>query len=252
MTDPITEADLLGYVDDQLDMTRRIEVEDYLAHHPEDAARVMADLRARDALRLSFASMPAAPMRTLDAARRLERALAWREVGLRMQRVAAIALLIGMGWFGHSQVGLAITDSEASPKPPGFVQDALHSHRTALLRARMVSQPETTQYDPTEIARETGIHLPPLPRDWQVLDAQVFPSRDGYGVEVEIDAGDLGRASLFAAQVSGFDMIAPTLARFDQARTVYWQTGQLAYALTGTGSERAIERAAIRLSSRLP
>jgi anti-sigma factor RsiW len=252
MTDPITEADLLGYVDDQLDMTRRIEVEDYLAHHPDDATRIMADLGARDALRLALAtSITPAPMRTIDAARRLERALAWREIGQRMQRAAAIALLIGTGWFAHSQVGLGITDSEASPKPPGFVEDALHSHQTALLRARMVSQPETTQYDPVEITRETGIQLPPLPREWRVLDTQVFPSGDGYGIEVEIDAGDLDRASLFAAQVPGFDVIAPTVARFDQARTVYWQTGQLAYALTGAGDERAIERAAIRLASKL-
>ena len=39
MSDPITEADLLAYVDDQLDVPRRIEVEDYLAHHPAAAMR---------------------------------------------------------------------------------------------------------------------------------------------------------------------------------------------------------------------
>jgi anti-sigma factor RsiW len=253
MTDPITETDLLGYVDDQLDMTRRIEVEDYLARHPEAAARIMADLRARDALRLACAApMPPARPQTLDAGRRLQRSLAWREAGLRLRRVAAVALLIGAGWFAHGQVGLGITDSEASPKPPPFVEDALHAHQTALLRARMDSQPEAAQYDPAEIARETGIRLPALPREWQVLDAQVFPSRDGHSVEMEVEAGDLGRASLFAAQVPSFNVIAPTTARFDQARTVYWQTGQLAYALTATGPERAIERAALSLSSRLP
>jgi anti-sigma factor RsiW len=34
MSDPITEADLLAYVDDQLDPARRIEVEEHLAHNP--------------------------------------------------------------------------------------------------------------------------------------------------------------------------------------------------------------------------
>jgi anti-sigma factor RsiW len=58
----------------------------------------------------------------------------------------------------------------------------------------------------------------------------------------------LGRVSLFAAHVSAFNVIAPTLARFDDTRAVYWQTGQLAYALTGTGNDKAIEQAAIRLS----
>lgn len=252
MSDPITEADLLAYVDDQLDVARRIEIEDYLAHNPAAAARVMADLKDRDALRLAFASdLPRPPEATLQLASQLERALAWRELSLRLRRVAAVIALIGFGWFAHGQVGLGITDSEASPKPPAFVEDALHSHETALLRARMVSQPEVAEYDPAEILAETGIRLPALPEDWQVRDAQVFPSRDGHSIEIAIDAGDLGRMSLFAARVPGFDVLDPTLARFDNAKAVYWQTGSLAYALTGTASDKAIEKAANRLSSKL-
>jgi anti-sigma factor RsiW len=185
----------------------------------------------------------------LEAARRLERGLAWRGFGLRLRRIAAVVALLGLGWLAHAQVGLfGITDSEASPKPPAFVEDALHSHRTALLRARMTSQPEATTYDPAEILVETGIRLPELPSDWRILDTQVFPSRDGHSVEMTIEAGNLGRASLFAAQVPGFNVIAPTVARFDETKAVYWQTGQLAYALTGTASERAMERIALRLA----
>jgi anti-sigma factor RsiW len=252
MSDPITEADLLAYVDDQLDPARRIEVEEHLAQNPDAATRVMADLKDRDTLRLIHAGplpRPGEPM--LTAAIRLERALAWRELGLKLRRIAAVVTLIGFGWFAHGQVGLGITDSEASPKPPAFVEDALHSHETALLRARMVSQRETAEYNPSEILAETGIQLPPLPQGWQVRDAQIFPSRDGHSVEITVDAGDLGRVSLFAAHVPVFNVIDPTVAGFDEAKIVYWQTGQLAYALTGTGSDKAIERAALRLSRKL-
>jgi anti-sigma factor RsiW len=253
MSDPITEADLLAYVDDQLDVARRIEVEEHLAHDPEAAARIMADLKDRDALRLIHAApLPRPPEATLEAAGRLERGLAWQELTLKLRRMAAVVTLIGFGWFAHEQVGLGVTDSEASPKPHGFVEDALHSHETALVRARMVSQLETADYDPAEILAETGIQLPPLPDDWQVRDAQVFPSRDGHSVEIAVDAGDLGRVSLFAAQAPGFNVIAPTLARFDKAKAVYWQTGPLAYALTGTSSDKALERAATQLSRKLP
>jgi anti-sigma factor RsiW len=252
MFDPITEDDLHAYVDDQLDATRRIEVEEHLAQNPEAAARVMADLKDRDALRLAFqAELPRPAETMLEAARRLERGLAWREIGLRLRRIAAVVALIGFGWFAHGQVGLGITDSEASPKPPAFVEDAFHSHETALLRARMVSQPEVEAYDQTEILAETGIRLPALPEGWQVRDAQVFPSRYGHSVELVVDAGDLGRVSLFAAQAPAFNVIAPTLARFDKAKAVYWQTGPLAYALTGSGSDEAIEQAAIRLARKL-
>jgi anti-sigma factor RsiW len=186
-----------------------------------------------------------------EAAGRLERALGWRALGLRLRRVAAVVALIGFGWFAHAQIGLGITNSEASPKPPPFVEDALHSHETALLRARMVSQPEAADYDPAEILAETGIQLPSLPGEWRVLDAQVFPSRGGHSVEIVIDAGDLGRMSLFAARVPTFDVTAPSLVRFDRAKAVYWQTGPLAYALTGTGSDEVIKQAAIRLSRKL-
>jgi anti-sigma factor RsiW len=252
MSDPITEADLLAYVDDQLGAAKRIEVEDYLAHHPAAAMLVMADLKDRDALRLTFAAnLPRPPEVMFEAAGRLERALGWRALGLRLRRVAAVVALIGFGWFAHAQIGLGITNSEASPKPPPFVEDALHSHETALLRARMVSQPEAADYDPAEILAETGIQLPSLPGEWRVLDAQVFPSRGGHSVEIVIDAGDLGRMSLFAARVPTFDVTAPSLVRFDRAKAVYWQTGPLAYALTGTGSDEVIKQAAIRLSRKL-
>ena len=252
MSDPVTEADLLAYVDDQLAPARRIEVEEYLARDPESAARVMADLKDRDALRLLHAApLPRPPEATLGAAARLERVLAWKEFGLKLRRIAAVVALIGVGWFAHGQVGLGVTDSEASPKPPAFVEDALHSHETALVRARMASQTEAAGYDPAELLAETGVRLPPLPDDWHVRDAQVFPSRDGHSVEVAVDADDLGRVSLFAAHVPVFDVIDPTVARFDKSTTVYWQTGQLAYALTGTGSDKALERAATRLARKL-
>jgi anti-sigma factor RsiW len=252
MSDPITEADLLAYVDDQLDPARRIEVEEHLAHDPQAAARIMADLKDRDALRLLHAAPLDRPSELLlRSAARLERALAWQEFGLKLRRIAAVVTLIGFGWFAHGQVGLGVTDSEASPQPPAFVEDALHSHETSLLRARMVSQPEVEAYDPAEILAETGIRLPSLPEDWQVRDAQIFPSRYGHSIEIAIDAGDLGRVSLFAAQAPAFNVITPTSARFDKATAVYWQTGQLAYALTGTGSDKALERAALRLSRKL-
>jgi anti-sigma factor RsiW len=253
MTDPIADVELLGYVDDQLDVARRIEVEHYLAQNPDAAAQVMADLKARDLLRLAYSAEPKRPPeRMIEAASRLERSLSWQALSLKLRRIAAVVTLVGLGWFAHAQVGLfGITDSEASPKPPAFVEDALHSHETALLRARMASQREAGSYDPAEILVETGIRMPELPEGWHILDNQIFPSRDGHSVEMTVEAGSLGRISLFAARISEFNVIAPTVARFDDARAVYWQTGQFAYALTGTASERALERMALKLARKL-
>jgi anti-sigma factor RsiW len=251
MVDPITEADLHAFIDGQLDVTRQIEVEGYLAHRPEVAAQLMADMRARDVLKLAFADEPARPSRReLEAARRLERSFAWRQIGLRFRQAAAIALLIGIGWFAHDRAGVfEISDTEASPRPPAFVADALHSHETALLRARMVSQVATRAYDRTEILNETGITVPALPASWRVIDVQVFPAHEGHSIEVALDAQALGPASFFAARTSTFAVIAPTVARFPTSRTVYWQSGPLAYALTGSAPEPALRQAAAKLSN---
>jgi anti-sigma factor RsiW len=254
MTDPITEADLHAFVDGQLEVARRIEVEDHLASRPEVVARVIADMRTRDALMLVFGSGPATrpPERTMEAARRLERGLVWRRIGPRLQRAAAVAFLVGAGWLAHAQVGLfEISDSEAAPKPPAFVEDARHSHETALIRARMVSQHERPNYDPAEIRAETGIAVPTPPADWRVVDAQVFPSRFGHSVELVLDADALGRVSLFAARSPSFGVIAPTLARSAAGTTAYWQSGELVYALTGSAPEAAIQRAAAQLNTSL-
>jgi len=56
--EPITDVDLHAYVDDELPLVRRIEVEACICHHPEKAAHVMADLRIRDELRLALANAP--------------------------------------------------------------------------------------------------------------------------------------------------------------------------------------------------
>ena len=250
MTDPITATDLHAFVDDQLEMARRIEVEDYLSRHPDAAARVMADMRTRDALRLVLGVPPAGhpSMQVFDAARRLERGLLWRRIGSHVQRAAAIVLLVGAGWFAHAQVGLfEVADSEASPRLPAFVEDARHAHETALIRARMVSQPEVPDYDPVEIRAETGITLPVLPREWRIIDAQVFPSRFGHSVEISIEGEALGRMSLFAARSRRFGVTVPTLTRSASTTTVYWQSGEESFALTRTAPDAALEQAATAL-----
>lgn len=254
MANPITDADLHAFIDGQLDEERQIEVEEYLACHPEVATRLMADMRVQNVLKHAFTEEgPAHPSpRVLEAARRLERGFTWRQAMRRFGQVAAMALLIGIGWFAHNTVGLfEITETEASPKPPAFVADAVHSHETELLRGRMTSQLAIALYDPAEILDKTGIIMPVLPEDWRVADVQVFPSHDGHGIEIALDAQDLGRVSLFAARQSTFRVIAPTIAWLPKSRTVYWQSGPLAYALTGSAPGPALKEAAEELAESL-
>jgi anti-sigma factor RsiW len=250
MIDPITEADIHAYIDHQLEAPRRIEVEDYLALNPALAAQAMADMRARHLLRLAFQAREdgLSPI-LLNAARRLERALGWRRVGLRIRSLAACVLLVGFGWFAHSHVGVfSVDDSHALPKLPSFVEDARRSHETSAIRLHMVSQSHTEDYDPADIRAEIGISLPNLPAGWRVIDTEIFPSSSGASVELVLDAMELGKVSLFASKPMATPGPVPlSTIRGPNSTTVYWEQGGLAFALTGSAAETALERAASQL-----
>ncbi|MCX5495877.1 anti-sigma factor [Kaistia dalseonensis] len=251
--DPITDADLNAYVDDQLGVSRRIEVEAHLSRHANLASRVMADLRARDELRLTMADMPPhPPAKTMDAARRLERGLSRDRLMGRFRRVAAVAALVAAGWLAHAEIGpLGIGPVVASSLPPAYLDDAVMAHRTSLVRAGMHSQHETTDFDPNEIRASTAIVMPALPKDWHVRDVQIFPSQFGPSVEIAVDAGDLGPLSLFAVRPGAFDVVPVTVMPRDDASAAYWQIGDVAYALVAKAETRDIERAANRMARSL-
>ncbi|WP_255032238.1 anti-sigma factor family protein [Bordetella genomosp. 1] len=251
---PITDLDLDAYVDDQLDPLRRIEVEEFLSHNPEQAMRVMADLQVRDALRCTLPPPADTPMRcertALDLQQGLDR-LAWVE---RLRYIAVAAVLLAIGWAGHMAYGAWHPDMRmaVAQNVPTFVEDALIAHRTAQMRASMASQPRVTHLDADEILRATGIRLPALPRDWRVRDVQVFPSRSGPGVEVALEAGGLGVLSIFAGRATdGEADQAPVVSRVTEAGVAgvaYWQQGRWAYAVTTDQPQTDLAQVAGQLS----
>ncbi|QFR34084.1 anti-sigma factor [Ancylobacter sp. TS-1] len=264
--DPVSDDDLQAYVDDQLAVARRIDVEAYLSAHPAAASRVMADLRTRDELRLALAETPrpasaaTARLATAEAARRLEGALS-RERWLRRLRVAAtVALLIGAGWFAHAQFGhFGVSRVVASALPPAYVEDAVRAHRTAQVRAGMRSQPGADRYDPAEIRAATAIVMPVLPEDWKVEDVQVFPSAFGPSLELAVRTRELGAVSLFAVRPGSFDVVPATTVPKDDLTAAYWQVGEVAYAIVAptdraagaAAGARDIDRTAAQLARSL-
>lgn len=251
--DPIGDSDILAYVDDQLDTARRIEVEAYLAARPAEAARVMADLRLRDELRVAL-SAPSSSIRagTTEAARRLQSGLFQRRISAVFQRAAVVAVFFGAGWLAHQAFGpLGVTQSVASVMPPAYVEEAVRAHGTTVLRASMSSQPEIRDYNPAEILAATAIVMPALPADWDVTDVQIYPSRFGPSVEMAVKAGDLGAVSLFAVRPGSFDVVKPVQAEVEGTGAVYFQIGEVAYTLVGRDKPAELGDAADRLAASL-
>ncbi|CDX15004.1 putative transmembrane anti-sigma factor [Mesorhizobium sp. ORS 3324] len=253
IVDPVTDADLDAYVDDQLDAARRIEVEAFLSARPEVAARVMADLRTRDELRVALAGpVGMARPATAEAALRLERALARDRVFSMLQRAAAAAVLVAAGWLANGFFGpIALTKVVASTQPPAYVEEAVSAHRTTLVRETMPSQAEAPNYDADEIRAATAIVMPPLPDDWKIRDVQIYPSRFGPSVEMAVETRDLGLVSLFAIRPGTFDVVKPTVAPSGDISSAYFQIGEVAYAVVGKGDAGDLDRAAERLARTL-
>ncbi len=256
--DPVSDDDLQAYVDDELTVARRIDVEAYLSAHPAEASRVMADLRIRDELRLALADSPRsvlnAPARlaTADAARRLEGALSRERWMRRLRLAASVALLIGAGWLAHAQFGpLGVSRVVASDLAPAYLDDAVRAHRTSQLRADMNSQPVQASYDAAEIRAATAIVMPSLPDDWKVADVQIFPSAFGPSVEMALKTKDFGAVSLFAVRPGSFDVVPATTVPREDLNAAYWQVGEVAYALVAQGTTRELDRAAAALARSL-
>ncbi|MBZ9993591.1 anti-sigma factor family protein [Mesorhizobium sp. BH1-1-4] len=253
LVDPVTDADLDAYVDDQLDVTRRIEVEAFLSARPETAARVMLDLRTRDELRVALAgSQGMARPATADAARRLERGLGRGRIFGVLQRAATVAALVGAGWLANGIIGpMSVTKVIASPQPPAYVDEAVRAHRTTLVRESMPSQTEAPNYNAGEIRAATAIVMPSLPKDWKVRDVQIYPSRFGPSVEMAVDTKDMGLVSLFAIRPGSFDVVKPTVAPSGDISSAYFQIGEVAYAVVAKSGVHDLDRAAETLARTL-
>lgn len=240
MTDveTILDTDLDAYIDNQLDAAGRLRVETWLAKNPDAAARVMADLGLRTTLKLAMTSdVVSGRPETREAARRLSSGLANARMWNALQKVAAVGLLVSVGWFAHSSIGPRPVN--ASVHPPAFVEQAIRAHQTSIVRAGMPSQPEVKTYDRDDIRAATAIAMPELPKGWKVIDVQVFPSDFGPSVETSARTDDGVVVSLFAGRPGTFAVEAVRDVNLADAEAAWWQIGEVAYAVVsstpGTG-----------------
>lgn len=248
MAERITDAELQAYVDGQLDMAGRIEVERRLEAHPELAAEVMESLRLRDELRLFLAEgdWPAPPP-TVALARQLTRRLSWRAIGLRFRRGLAAAALLAAGWFAHAELGIVVEQVAAAHAPPPYAEGAAQAYEAARLELAAGGEPNHALL-PLAAERAGGVvPVPTLPGDLAFLGSDLVEVEGRKGLLALYDAGRGRLVTLFATEADGFAVAGPQLAEAHGDPTVFWQLGHFAYALNGTLPEAellAVARAA--------
>jgi anti-sigma factor RsiW len=128
MTDPVREDDLHAYVDGALPEARRLDVEAWLAAHPEDAARVQTWAGQNQALHAAFDGVlnEPLPIDLVCAARRRPVRAPWRAMA------AALALAVS-GLIGY---GIGLSEDQPVPAPLHFARDAAIAHAVFSPEAR--------------------------------------------------------------------------------------------------------------------
>lgn len=252
----VTEVDLQAYIDGQLDEARRIEVEDFLARHPEAAAETMATLRTMDALRLNArlnAQAQEQPSeRLLASAQRLEKGLTRQARGRTVLRFASLAASVAAGLFIFTAVTPFERHNQSAAATVAFVDEAIDAQRTQSLRQRLSPPSPAFRYDPAKLHSETKLTMPALPATWKVTDVQVYPWHEGYSVAVTANAGELGTVTLFAAPYESDVYQGLNTTVVGDVTATFWQSGGLAYALVGQASENELQEAAEVLLASLP
>jgi len=242
--DPISELDLMAYVDDQLDPERRIAVEDHLSRHPVLAAQIMDDLRRRDELRLALTEAASAMSnhRLELPAERLGRRLSFRMTLHRNRRAIAASIFVGAGWFAHAMFGgLGADPASAAHILPVYADDAVAAHRTVLGEAR---------HDIAAPVADAGrtIPLPHLPAAFAPVGSHLVPTERGSAVQMLIHGPDEELLTLFAVETDSFNIEPPHAEAVRDVNVAYWQSGWVAYVLSGTGDQKELLSLASRLS----
>ena len=213
----ISDSDLRAYAEGRLSGPRRRQVEGFLACNPDLAARMMAGLHMR--------GDPVGEARP-------RRGAGWR-AGLTAQGVAGC---LGSGILGWTAAGERELDGwrEADgDHPPEYVEDAAESRLAMGVRGQMVSQLETPRLDEAEVARLLKVKTPRLPGDWRLLDAQVFPTDHGPGLNLLLETPGQERLILFAVKARTLTGGRPELAVRGREAAVFWERGRSAYVLSG-------------------
>lgn len=236
---PIAESDLHAYLDGELAIERRAEVEAYLAAHPDQAARVSEYSALTLDLHRLFdgAETPVSPeIEALTA--ELSRALGRRRLLRRLFGVAAAVavLLTGAGL----ATGMHDRFRQAEDSFLAFTQQATDAH-LLFAGATPSSAEAAIDTDTTVVSwlsqRLTGVPVraPDLrPLGYELSVERIVPLEDGPAAQLMYEnAAQDTPVTLFIGKSRDRRQNAFTFVQNEDLSIFYWQQGPFAYSLAG-------------------
>jgi len=249
--DPETqiELDIFAFVNGQLDSERRYAVMEYLAHNPDRAAQVMADLRLTEGLRLAVATVETPPPPALRlAAERLSAAMSQQTIRRRWLPFVAGLALFALGW---GTQGL-VQDNRLGAEAASVFDAAMDAQDAVMLRESLSGELGPIYNEPERIAARLGIDLPDMPQGWSIRAAQVVATPERPGIAVMVDTPDMGEILLFGVLRSVDDPDGPAIATSRNGRALaYFERERTAFVLVdASGTPGALRASAEALRNR--
>jgi anti-sigma factor RsiW len=235
----VSEDELHAYVDDELPADRHGTVEEWLAAHPDDAAKVAAWRSHAELLRARYGGVAAEkPPERLNVAR-----LACRRRNGWIAAAAAAALaafLIGgvAGWVARGVETLSPSDLTK------FTTDALDAYRLYVVEVRHPvevpgdQRPHLMEWLSKRVG--TPLRAPELDKvGLKLVGGRLLPGPTGATAFFMYEAPSGERFTLYCGRTSDRD----TALRYTtgaQNAAYYWVDGDLAYVLSGPAEQEKL------------
>jgi anti-sigma factor RsiW len=231
---PITEDDLHAFVDEALGPERRIDVDNYLANHPDVSQRVESYRRQRRDLRAAFMPVSEEPVPPelnlvrLIEARRTSRAARWQ--------AAAAVLILGIGgaggWFLHTllgtpRAGIGALAQEATDSYGVFALDRLRP-----VEIRATDRSELVKWASQRLSRPVAV--PDLSASgYRFMGGRMIATSHGPAVLFMYD-DDRGTRLVLLSRAMAIDKNAPMAQHSLGSITGFaWADKGIGYSLVG-------------------
>jgi len=238
MTSPgqrLSEAEVNAYIDGELALEDRDEVEGRLAASPADADYVHDIRELNEAMRARYAARLAEPLPAPMLAL-LGRVPRWPPALATRQAAVVAGLLVGLA---GAAVGYAVRSLVAeAPRPePSFVENAIGAHSVYVPEVRHPVEVRAAEEHLVRwLANRVGapVRAPSLSDlGWKLMGGRLLPDAGAPAAQFMYEDAGGRRLTLYIRKETGLDNTAFRFYQRNGYGAFYWIDRPLAYALAG-------------------
>jgi anti-sigma factor RsiW len=238
---PVSEAELHAYVDGELAADRRAAVEQWLASHAEDAARVTAWRAQADAIRARYGAVahePVPPRFDLAVLARPQRR--WSRLAIAATFVAFL-LGGGAGWYGRGFF-------DGAGPARNVTVEAFEAHRLYIAEVRHPIEVKAGESHLNRwLSRRVGYEMPTPnldPFGLKLLGGRLLPGNSGRPAALYMYEGATGeRFTVYCRR----DQAPQTALRYRAAGPIgsfFWVEDEVAFVVSGPADKARLQKVA--------